>query len=116
ARALAGDRAGRLYQCRQIHLVQPDDAVLGDGRESAVRDPRSDHAQRTDPPPFAAGRTLSPPWAFFPNLPPELVAAFRATLEEVAAADLILHVRDIAHPDSDAQAADVEEVLTSLGL
>ena len=50
------------------------------------------------------------------NLPTELVAAFRATLEEVSAADLILHVRDIAHPDSEAQAADVEEVLSSLGL
>ena len=51
-----------------------------------------------------------------PNLPTELVAAFRATLEEVSAADLILHVRDIAHPDSEAQAADVETVLATLGL
>ena len=49
------------------------------------------------------------------NLPTELVARFRATLEEVAASDLILHVRDIAHPDSEAQAADVEAVLSSLG-
>jgi len=59
---------------------------------------------------------LSDTVGFVSNLPTELVAAFRATLEEVASADLILHVRDIAHPDSDAQAADVEEVLTSLGL
>lgn len=59
---------------------------------------------------------LSDTVGFVSNLPTELVAAFRATLEEVAAADLILHVRDIAHPDSDAQAADVEAVLTSLGL
>ena len=43
-------------------------------------------------------------------------AAFRATLEEVLAADLILHVRDMAHPDTDAQSADVEAVLASLGL
>jgi GTP-binding protein HflX len=59
---------------------------------------------------------LSDTVGFVSNLPTELVAAFRATLEEVAAADLILHVRDIAHPDSDAQAADVETVLSSLGL
>jgi GTP-binding protein HflX len=53
---------------------------------------------------------------FVSDLPTELVAAFRATLEEVASADLIVHVRDIAHPDSDAQAADVATVLASLGL
>jgi GTPase len=59
---------------------------------------------------------LSDTVGFVSNLPTELVAAFRATLEEVAAADLILHVRDIAHPDSEAQAVDVETVLASLGL
>ena len=59
---------------------------------------------------------LSDTVGFVSNLPTELVAAFRATLEEVAAADLILHVRDIAHPDSEAQAADVEAVLAALGL
>jgi len=59
---------------------------------------------------------LSDTVGFVSNLPTELVAAFRATLEEVASADLILHVRDIAHPDSEAQAADVEAVLASLGL
>jgi len=59
---------------------------------------------------------LSDTVGFVSNLPTELVAAFRATLEEVSNADLILHVRDISHPDSDAQAADVETVLTSLGL
>ena len=46
--------------------------------------------------------------------PPELVAAFRATLEEVAAADIILHVRDAAHPDSAAQRADVLKVLSEM--
>ena len=50
---------------------------------------------------------LSDTVGFVSDLPTELVAAFRATLEEVESADLILHVRDIAHPDSDAQAADV---------
>jgi GTP-binding protein HflX len=59
---------------------------------------------------------LSDTVGFVSNLPTELVAAFRATLEEVSAADLILHIRDIAHPDSEAQAADVEAVLASLGL
>jgi GTP-binding protein HflX len=59
---------------------------------------------------------LSDTVGFVSNLPTELVAAFRATLEEVASADLILHVRDIHHPDSDAQKADVEQVLTDLGL
>ena len=59
---------------------------------------------------------LSDTVGFVSDLPTELVAAFRATLEEVVAADLILHVRDLAHPDSDAQAADVETVLETLGL
>ena len=59
---------------------------------------------------------LSDTVGFVSDLPTELVAAFRATLEEVASADLILHVRDLAHPDSDAQAADVAQVLASLGL
>ena len=53
---------------------------------------------------------------FISDLPTQLVAAFRATLEEVTSADLIVHVRDIAHPDSDAQAADVEAVLETLGI
>ena len=59
---------------------------------------------------------LSDTVGFVSDLPTQLVAAFRATLEEVASADLILHVRDISHPDSDAQADDVETVLTELGL
>ena len=59
---------------------------------------------------------LSDTVGFVSDLPTQLVAAFRATLEEVSSADLIIHVRDIAHPDSDAQAADVATVLGSLGL
>ena len=59
---------------------------------------------------------LSDTVGFVSDLPTELVAAFRATLEEVVAADLILHIRDLAHPDSEAQAADVEAVLENLGL
>ena len=53
---------------------------------------------------------------FISQLPTHLVAAFRATLEEVAEADIILHVRDISHPESDAQKADVLEVLAEMGL
>ncbi len=51
---------------------------------------------------------------FISDLPHQLVAAFRATLEEVREADLILHVRDIADPDSSAQAHDVEQVLAKI--
>jgi GTPase len=59
---------------------------------------------------------LSDTVGFVSDLPTELVAAFRATLEEVASADLILHVRDIVHPDTEAQKSDVEGVLRDLGL
>ncbi len=59
---------------------------------------------------------LSDTVGFIADLPTELVAAFRATLEEVLQADLILHVRDIAHPDSDAQREDVLQVLADLGV
>lgn len=57
---------------------------------------------------------LSDTVGFISDLPTELVAAFRATLEEVANADLILHVRDAAHPDSTAQRADVISVLDGM--
>jgi len=59
---------------------------------------------------------LSDTVGFISDLPHGLVAAFRATLEEVDAADIILHVRDIAHIDTDAQRADVHEVLSDMGL
>jgi len=52
---------------------------------------------------------------FVSDLPTHLVAAFRATLEEVIEADLIVHVRDISHPDTEQQCADVETVLRELG-
>jgi GTP-binding protein HflX len=60
-----------------------------------------------------SGRTviLSDTVGFISELPTQLVEAFRATLEEVAAADIILHVRDAAHPDTSAQRADVVKVL-----
>jgi len=59
---------------------------------------------------------LSDTVGFISDLPTQLVAAFRATLEEVLEADLILHVRDIAHPDSASQAEDVAAVLSELGV
>ncbi len=59
---------------------------------------------------------LSDTVGFISDLPTMLVAAFRATLEEVIEADLILHVRDISHAETDAQARDVEGVLAGLGI
>jgi GTP-binding protein HflX len=59
---------------------------------------------------------LSDTVGFISDLPTELVAAFRATLEEVLDADLILHVRDISHPESDEQLKDVMDILTKLGI
>ncbi len=59
---------------------------------------------------------LSDTVGFISDLPTQLVAAFRATLEEVTAADVILHVRDIANPDSAAQKRQVIDVLAELGV
>ncbi len=59
---------------------------------------------------------LSDTVGFISNLPTELVAAFRATLEEVLGADLVVHVRDISHEETEAQARDVEAILNSLGV
>ncbi len=59
---------------------------------------------------------LSDTVGFISDLPTELVASFRATLEEVLAADVVLHVRDISHQQSQNQANDVEAILSSLGV
>ncbi len=59
---------------------------------------------------------LSDTVGFISDLPTELVAAFRATLEEVLAADIIVHVRDISHSESEEQAKDVRDILASLGI
>lgn len=66
--------------------------------------------------PSARRIILSDTVGFISDLPTSLVAAFRATLEEVVEADLILHVRDIAHEETEAQARDVEKVLSELGI
>jgi GTPase len=59
---------------------------------------------------------LSDTVGFISDLPTMLISAFRATLEEVRAADVIVHVRDISHADSDAQSQDVESILAELGV
>jgi len=67
---------------------------------------------------FPSGRQaiLSDTVGFISDLPTHLVAAFRATLEEVTEADIVVHVRDASHPDSEAQRGDVLKVLSELGL
>ncbi len=78
----------------------------------ATLDPTMRRVELSDGPEVILSDTVG----FISDLPTELVAAFRATLEEVLAADLIVHVRDISHAETEAQAADVEAILTSLGV
>ncbi len=66
--------------------------------------------------PHGGKAMLSDTVGFISNLPTQLVAAFRATLEEVLEADVILHVRDISHEDAEAQQGDVDAVLRQLGI
>ncbi|UWQ30657.1 MULTISPECIES: GTPase HflX [unclassified Leisingera] len=78
----------------------------------ATLDPTMRRVQIADGPEVILSDTVG----FISDLPTELVASFRATLEEVLAADVILHVRDISHDESEQQAKDVEAILTSLGV
>ncbi|HEY1863186.1 MAG TPA: GTPase HflX [Roseiarcus sp.] len=66
--------------------------------------------------PHGGSAILSDTVGFISYLPTTLISAFRATLEEVRAADVIVHVRDISHVDSEAQAHDVEAVLDEIGV
>ena len=66
--------------------------------------------------PHGARVILSDTVGFISDLPTMLVAAFRATLEEVVEADVILHVRDISHADADAQSSDVRDILHQIGV
>jgi len=86
--------------------------VFADNRLFATLDP----TLRKIDLPNSTTAVLSDTVGFVSDLPTTLVAAFRATLEEVVEADLILHVRDIAHPDSEVQASDVAAVLLELGV
>ncbi len=91
-------------------LTQAD--TFADARLFATLDPTLRQIEL----PHGTKAVLSDTVGFVADLPTTLVAAFRATLEEVTEADLILHVRDIAHPDTDAQAKDVAAVLAELGI
>ncbi len=84
--------------------------VFADNRLFATLDP----TLRKIDLPHGSSAILSDTVGFVSDLPTMLVAAFRATLEEVVEADLILHVRDISHPDTEAQANDVAKVLAEL--
>jgi GTP-binding protein HflX len=66
--------------------------------------------------PHGARIILSDTVGFISDLPTMLIAAFRATLEEVVEADVILHVRDISHEDAEAQSRDVDKILRELGI
>jgi GTPase len=66
--------------------------------------------------PHGGSAILSDTVGFISNLPTTLISAFRATLEEVLAADVIVHLRDISHPDSDAQGGDVDAILAEIGV
>jgi GTP-binding protein HflX len=66
--------------------------------------------------PYGTIVILSDTVGFISDLPTHLVAAFRATLEEVVEADLVIHLRDISDPDTTAQAEDVERILRDLGV
>jgi len=87
-------------------------AVFVDRRLFATLDPTLRRIEL----PSGAAVVLSDTVGFVADLPTSLVAAFRATLEEVAEADVILHVRDIANPDTEEQAKDVAAVLSELGI
>jgi len=78
----------------------------------ATLDPTMRRVELEDGPEIILSDTVG----FISDLPTELVASFRATLEEVLAADLIVHVRDISHADTHTQAMDVKNILTSLGV
>jgi GTP-binding protein HflX len=86
--------------------------VLAENMLFATLDP----TLRNLPLPDGRSAILSDTVGFISDLPHELVEAFRATLEEVREADVVLHVRDIASDESDAQAADVRTVLERLGV
>ncbi|GIT85747.1 GTPase HflX [Roseobacter sp. OBYS 0001] len=92
------------------HLTGAD--VMAKDMLFATLDPTMRRLRLPDGPEVILSDTVG----FISELPTELVAAFRATLEEVLAADVICHVRDISHPETDAQAKDVQDIMTTLGV
>ena len=105
-RALPDRGARRLHQRRQVDPVQPADGgrVFAENLLFATLDPTS----RAIKLPHGETAILSDTVGFISDLPTMLVAAFRATLEDVIEADILLHVRDVSHGETEAQAADVE--------
>jgi GTP-binding protein HflX len=105
---------GRLHQCRKSTLFNrlTGAGVLSEDMLFATLDPTLRRVKL----PHGAIAIFSDTVGFISNLPTHLVAAFRATLEEVIEADLIIHLRDISDPDTTAQAADVETILHDLGV
>jgi GTP-binding protein HflX len=86
--------------------------VLAENMLFATLDPTA----RISKLPHGAPIILSDTVGFISDLPTMLVAAFRATLEDVISADVILHVRDVSHGDTEAQAVDVTTILKDLGI
>ncbi|HBS51203.1 MAG TPA: GTPase HflX [Rhodobacteraceae bacterium] len=86
--------------------------VMAEDMLFATLDPTMRRVQLPDGPEVILSDTVG----FISDLPTELVAAFRATLEEVLAADLIVHVRDVSHAETEEQADDVRAILASLGV
>lgn len=84
--------------------------VLAKDMPFATLDPTARLVRAADHRPFILSDTVG----FITDLPHELVEAFRATLEEVSTADVLVHVRDVAHPETEAQKQDVETVLAQL--
>ena len=115
ARAVSDRGAGRLHQCRQVDAVQPHDAGAACCPPTCCS-PRSTRRCAPSTCRTALRIILSDTVGFISDLPTMLVAAFRATLEEVIEADVILHVRDVSHEDTEAQSHDVEDVLRQLGI
>ena len=115
ARAVSDRGAGRLHQRRQVDAVQPPDAARACCKPTCCSRRSIRRCARCT---CRAARKiiLSDTVGFISDLPTMLVAAFRATLEEVIEADVILHVRDVSHDDTEAQSRDVEEVLRALGI
>ena len=91
-------------------LTQAD--VMAKDMLFATLDPTMRHLKL----PHGTDVILSDTVGFISDLPTELIMAFRATLEEVLEADVIVHVRDYSHPDTEAQKQDVESVLSDLGV
>lgn len=87
-----------------------DATVVAENQLFATLDP----TMRSLPLPSGRNAIISDTVGFVSNLPHELVNAFHATLEEVIEADIVIHVRDVAHPDTDAQKRDVLSVLREL--